>query len=95
MRESGIGRSDVGGHRELVRDGQTGFLFAAGDVRALLTAIETVLARRESWPAVREQARRFVETERTWSRSVARYAGVYERLLANAGTALRLPQPGR
>ena len=37
--------SDVGGHRELVRDGETGFLFPAGDARALARAIESVLAR--------------------------------------------------
>ena len=87
--------SDVGGHRELVRDGQTGFLFPAGDAHALAAAIDGVLSRREQWPAVREQARRFVETERTWSRSVARYAGVYERLLADSAAGTRLPQPGR
>jgi PEP-CTERM/exosortase A-associated glycosyltransferase len=72
--------SDVGGHRELVRDGQTGFLFPAGDAAALARAIETILARPEDCTQVREQARRFVETERTWARSVARYADVYERL---------------
>ena len=38
--------SDVGGHRELVRDGETGFLFPAGDPRALAQAIENVLAHR-------------------------------------------------
>ena len=74
--------SDVGGHRELVRDGETGFLFPAGDAKALAQAIETVLAQRSTWARVREQARRFVETERTWARSVAGYADVYERLCA-------------
>jgi glycosyltransferase involved in cell wall biosynthesis len=73
--------SDVGGHRELVRDGETGFLFAADDAGALAEAIERLLARRAQWPAVRESARRFVERERTWARSVARYAGVYARVL--------------
>jgi hypothetical protein len=29
----------------------------------------------------RESARRFVETERTWAHSVARYAAVYESLV--------------
>jgi PEP-CTERM/exosortase A-associated glycosyltransferase len=76
--------SDVGGHRELVRDGQTGFLFPADDVGALAGAIESVLARRAEWPRIRAQARRFVETERTWSHSVARYAEVYRSLLGNA-----------
>ncbi len=72
--------SDVGGHRELIKDGATGFLFPAGDARALAATIETVLARRAEWPRLRDQARRFVEAERTWARSVARYADVYESL---------------
>jgi len=78
--------SDVGGHRELVRDRDTGFLFRAGDAGALQAVLEDVLDHREAWPTVRAQARRFVEVERTWSASVARYAAVYERLLAGAGS---------
>jgi len=74
--------SDVGGHRELVRHGETGFLFRAGDATALETAIEEVLAQREMWPQIRMQARRFVELERTWTASVARYREVYQRALA-------------
>jgi glycogen synthase len=77
--------SDVGGHRELIRHGQTGFLCPAGDAAALEAAIEDTLARRGEWPAVRAQARRFVEQERTWASSVARYAGVYERALQLRG----------
>ena len=33
-----------------------------------------------------EQARRFVETERTWARSVARYADVYAALCPASAT---------
>ncbi len=73
--------SDVGGHRELIRDGETGVLFPAGDAGALADAIEAVLDRRDDWPRFRDRARRFVETERTWARSVARYRGVYEPLV--------------
>ncbi|NDP41107.1 MAG: glycosyltransferase, exosortase A system-associated [Aromatoleum sp.] len=87
--------SDVGGHRELVRDGQTGFLFPAGDAGALAQAIESVLARKAEWPRVREQARHFVETERTWAHSVAHYGGVYRSLLEPAKAGLdRVTQPG-
>jgi len=74
--------SDVGGHRELVRDGQTGFLFPADDARALASRIEDVLSRKDQWARVRAEARRFVESERTWARSVARYENVYSELLA-------------
>lgn len=74
--------SDVGGHRELIRDGETGFLFRAGDADALARATEALLARRADWPRIARQARNFVETERTWARSVARYADVYGRLIA-------------
>ncbi|MEF8698932.1 MAG: TIGR04063 family PEP-CTERM/XrtA system glycosyltransferase [Candidatus Accumulibacter sp. UW26] len=74
--------SDVGGHRELIRHGETGFLFRAGDAGALAQAIDDLLARRSLWPQIRAQARRFVEVERTWTSSVARYREVYRRALA-------------
>jgi len=77
--------SDVGGHRELIRDGETGFLFRAGDVPALEQALEKVLAQRAQWPGIRQQARHFVEQERTWASSVARYREVYRRALAARG----------
>lgn len=72
--------SDVGGHKELIRDGETGFLFPADDAAALAKAVTTVLAQKSDWDRVRSNARRFVENERTWARSVARYADVYARL---------------
>jgi PEP-CTERM/exosortase A-associated glycosyltransferase len=74
--------SDVGGHRELIRDGDTGFLFPAGDATALGRTIERVLAGRDDWARVRAAGRGFVENERTWARSVARYADVYARAQA-------------
>lgn len=80
--------SDVGGHRELVRHGETGFLFQAGSVAALAEAIAGVLDHREAWPAIRANARAFVERERTWSNSVARYRDVYRNALASRGRTL-------
>lgn len=76
--------SDVGGHRELIRDGETGFLFAAGDVEALVRAIGRTLERRDDWARIAATARRFVEGERTWKSSVSRYAQVYAGLCAPA-----------
>lgn len=82
--------SDVGGHRELVRDGDTGFLFRAGDVYALAATVEAVLAQRNTWDAVRARARRFVETERTWASSAARYVHVYRQLPSRGRTRLAI-----
>lgn len=74
--------SDVGGHKELLVDGERGYLFRADDVEALATKLAEVIASQEAWPAMRLAGRRFVEAERTWDRVAARYAPAYERLLA-------------
>lgn len=81
--------SDVGGHRELIRHGETGMLFAAGDADALARAAIDLVEARSSWAALRDAGRHFVETERTWSRSVARYRDVY------ANAAARKPNRSR
>ena len=72
--------SDVGGHRELIRDGETGTLFKAGSADALAAAVLDMLAHRERWPAMRAAGRHFVEDVRNWKNSVANYAAVYHRL---------------
>ena len=74
--------SDVGGHKELIRDGETGVLFKAGDAVALADAIVKLLTEPSSWPRIKEAGRRFVENERNWPGSVARYRGVYAAALA-------------
>jgi PEP-CTERM/exosortase A-associated glycosyltransferase len=79
--------SDVGGHRELVRDGETGFLFQAGSTEALAAAVLQALARRGDWPRIRQQARQFVEAERNWRNSVARYTAAYRSVLREPSRA--------
>ena len=69
--------SDVGGHRELITDQETGVLFKAGDVDALATKVLGLLSDQPRWPLLRAAARRFVETERNWAVSVDRYRHVY------------------
>lgn len=73
--------SDVGGHRELIRDSETGWLFAPDDPVALAKAVSKASAIRSQWPAIRATARRFVETERTWRASASRYVPLYARLV--------------
>lgn len=72
--------SNVGGHRELIDDGQTGFLFEADNVGALVGAIERAQSEANSWPQMKETGRKFVETERSWARSAENYQAVYDRL---------------
>lgn len=76
-----VAASDVGGHRELIRHGQTGFLFRPDDPQAIVGAVVDIL-QHPGLDAIRSRARRYVETERTWSRVVAGYRPVYEGLLS-------------
>jgi glycosyltransferase involved in cell wall biosynthesis len=80
-----VAASDVGGHRELIRPGETGYLFPAGDPGQLAFALADVLAQRDAWARVRAAARRFVEQERTWPLSVRNYVRVYRAALAGRG----------
>lgn len=74
--------SDVGGHKELIRDGETGRLFAAGNPQALAAAVTDMLDHRERWPAMRQAGRSFVEDVRNWKNSVANYRRVYAGLVS-------------
>jgi len=80
--------SDVGGHKELIRHGETGMLFKAGDAKALAAGVFDLLGQESLWVTLRQQGRAFVETERNWANSVARYPAVYERLIRARAEAL-------
>jgi len=74
--------SDVGGHRELISHGENGILFRAGSADALADAVVDLAKRRDSWSGLRAAGRHFVESQRNWTASVARYQPLYESLLA-------------
>jgi glycosyltransferase involved in cell wall biosynthesis len=73
--------SDVGGHKELIQDGKTGVLFRAGNVGDLAAKVVALLKYEQGWDALKKNGRRFVESERNWAASVARYRGVYGSLV--------------
>jgi PEP-CTERM/exosortase A-associated glycosyltransferase len=75
-----VAASNVGGHLELIQDGKTGILFKAGDPGALADKVIEFISRRESWSGLRAAARDFVETQRSWPASVARYEKIYGSL---------------
>lgn len=72
-----VAASDVGGHRELIRDGYNGHLFATGSPDALAKCLIGLLDRSTNAEPIIANARAFVERERTWATSVDRYRSVY------------------
>lgn len=77
--------SDVGGHRELIRDGETGLLFKSGDPDALAKKIIYLFNTPDLWKSLIRAGRAYVENERNWENSVARYNPVYNQLLIEQG----------
>jgi len=76
-----VAASDVGGHRELITDGETGALFAPDDPAACAAALGELLGQRAGWDAMRARARRHVEMRHDWNTNVQRYHVVYQALL--------------
>ncbi|MGN6375554.1 MAG: glycosyltransferase, partial [Sphingomonas sp.] len=76
-----VAASDVGGHRELIRDGDTGTLFPPDDPAAMAAALAALLGERSDWEGRRARGRAFVEAERNWSSNISRYAPVYGAIL--------------
>lgn len=79
-----VAASDVGGHRELITDGETGILFAPDSPEACGTALADLIDRKDHWPTIREKARYHVERNHDWARNVRRYQDVYTALLSKA-----------
>ena len=78
-----LAASDVGGHLELIEDGQTGILFESNNPESLANKVIELLNTPERWPILRENGRKFVESERNWVTSVANYQNVYPALMSN------------
>jgi len=76
--------SDVGGHQELVEDGYTGILFRAGDVADLADKALAALNLTDGGATLCGNGRRFVESERNWTRSIANYPAIYGAALGRA-----------
>ncbi|MEO1222460.1 MAG: TIGR04063 family PEP-CTERM/XrtA system glycosyltransferase [Pseudomonadota bacterium] len=77
-----VAASDVGGHRELIAHGETGFLFPPDDPRACAEHISEILDARDQWEAVKDAGVKHVKTRRDWHSNVRRYHDVYHLLLA-------------
>jgi len=73
--------SKVGGNPELVKHGENGMLFAAGDVGGLTSELEAVLGDGALRQRLAAAGVRTIEEGYTRQRSAQRFGELYERLL--------------
>ena len=79
-----VAASDVGGHRELVTDGETGVLFAPDDPAACADALARLIDRRGEWPDFRARGAAHVRENHDWHTNAQRYQVVYQALLGRS-----------
>ncbi len=77
--------TDVGGNREVVVDGETGFLVPARDPAALAEAMARLLAAPALGAAMGRAGRARVERDFSLDRTIREYEALYDRLLAARG----------
>ncbi len=70
--------SDVGGHKELIRDNETGILFKAGDLGELTESLDRVLAETDLRGQLEEQGRLWVKENKTWDKTTEVYVDIYQ-----------------
>jgi len=71
--------SNVGGHLELIKDGETGFLFEKGSVSAMVSRIVDALDTRVAVDEIVGRAYAEVAKMRRWSDVSRKYLDVYEK----------------
>lgn len=82
MRGTAVAASDVGGQREIVRHGSTGFLLPPGDADALAGVLGRLLGDRTEAERLGAEGRRVAIEAFSQERAVDRFIGIYEELAA-------------
>jgi glycosyltransferase involved in cell wall biosynthesis len=85
--------TDVGGNRELIKDGVNGFLVPPRDPRALAIAIRKVLEDSHLHKSFGRNGRAFVEEHHDLNRMAARYLDLYARLASRKSRRSQNPVP--
>jgi len=75
--------SDVGGHKELIRDGENGVLFEAGDQDSLARALQELIDNDLKRKALEQYGPVWVTKHHTWERTTSVYRDIYASI--NAG----------
>jgi glycosyltransferase involved in cell wall biosynthesis len=79
--------TDVGGAREALTEGETGYLVAAGDDETMAARIVSLLVAPERARAMGEEARRVVLQKFSCEAQLKHTLSLYEELLAEARKA--------
>jgi PEP-CTERM/exosortase A-associated glycosyltransferase len=79
--EKAVVASDVGGLKELVKDGETGVLFEAGNVDALAESILLLVMNEEMRMEIGISARADMSENREWAVIMSRYLDIYSSIL--------------
>lgn len=74
--------SDVGGHRELIREQETGLLFRAGDIEALTESIRSLILDEHLRSRLKQQGQVWVREHHTWERTTNAYGDIYTSILS-------------
>jgi PEP-CTERM/exosortase A-associated glycosyltransferase len=74
--------SDIGGHRELIRDGLNGLLFKPSDIPSLVETLRRILEDSRLRNQLAVQARNWVLENQTWHTTTECYSSIYARALA-------------
>ncbi|PID78162.1 MAG: glycosyltransferase, exosortase A system-associated [Deltaproteobacteria bacterium] len=72
--------SDVGGHKELIIDGETGLLFRAGYEDGLVEKLEMLINSPEKRGALADKGYNWVRANHTWEKTTSVYKDIYSDL---------------
>ncbi|MBF0265656.1 MAG: glycosyltransferase, exosortase A system-associated [Gammaproteobacteria bacterium] len=72
--------SNVGGHKELIKHSETGFLYKHDDIDDLKNILVDILKQLDKYQLIKDNGRNYVENERNWTKSVSNYIKLYNNL---------------
>ncbi len=73
--------SDVGGHKELINHGKTGYLYTANDVQSLYKCILHAMDNKIEVSNILNNAEKYVRSQRTWQSIGKKYLEIYTSLI--------------
>lgn len=76
--------SAVGGHRELIQDGETGLLFQPGNASSLAKSLTMLLTNHAFRKQLETQGMRWVRKERSWDATTACHVSIYSAALGRS-----------